>query len=186
MSGFGSSWMPRLTAAGRIRRPPGRSPVYLAAALVLSLAAVVVLVRSKSSGASTRPSTMWRGFGASSRGRSALAGFRPDCGGRISYGQAASGACGCMHFRAYEGDPLREIGSSYPAPSIFKPDGVPQGFVRVVVRTHQKELSQLQFLIQSMRAQAADSFNVDFVLVPTEPGQQKVYRAFKSGTRVSR
>lgn len=55
-------------------------------------------------------------------------------------------------------------------------------FVRVVVRTQQKELSNLPSLIQSIREQAAGSFKVDFVLVPSEPGQYETFRGVKQGT----
>jgi len=55
--------------------------------------------------------------------------------------------------------------------------------VRVVVRTHEKELLLLRSLIYSLRAEREGSswLDLDFVLVPTEPGAQETYRALREG-----
>ena len=55
--------------------------------------------------------------------------------------------------------------------------------MRVVVRTHEKELLLLRSLIYSLRAEreGASWLDLDFVLVPTEPGAQETYRALREG-----
>lgn len=59
----------------------------------------------------------------------------------------------------------------------------PPAFVRVVVRTHEKQLLELRSLIYSLRGQAQRLrwLKLDFVLVPTEPGAQATYRALTQG-----
>lgn len=59
--------------------------------------------------------------------------------------------------------------------------------VRVVIRTHEKELLLLRSLIYGLRAQreaAAKWLGLDFVLVPTEPGAQETYRRLSEGPSV--
>ena len=60
--------------------------------------------------------------------------------------------------------------------------------VRVVVRTHEKELLELRSLIYSLRGQAQRQgwLTLDFVLVPTEPGAQATYRALREGAGSNR
>lgn len=55
--------------------------------------------------------------------------------------------------------------------------------VRVVIRTHEKELLKLRSLIYSLRGQAQRLrwLALDFVLAPTEPGEQATYCALIEG-----
>lgn len=55
--------------------------------------------------------------------------------------------------------------------------------MRVVIRTHEKQLLELRSLIYSLRAEreGAKWLDLDFVLVPTEPKAQETYRALTEG-----
>jgi hypothetical protein len=72
--------------------------------------------------------------------------------------------------------------SDIPSVRLRRKAAVP-GHVRVLIRTHEKELLQLRSLIFSLRSQRDRSrwLHVDFVLVPTEPGAQETYRALSEG-----
>ncbi len=73
--------------------------------------------------------------------------------------------------------------------AFLSPTGTPSlAHLRVLVRTQPGELLLLRSLIYNLRAQseAHEWMQVDFVLVPTEPGNQLVYEKLHKGKRIDK
>lgn len=183
MTSFGSDRVPLLAAAGPAGRRFGGRLVSLAAALVLSLAVVLVVVLPLNM-TPTRRNVMWRAPAGSSRDRFALPGEWLD-GGGIGYTSSKSCSPACMpaclsdqiirFLASFAPNHAHTLILQHPTPA----GGVRKSFVRVVIRTRESDVLRLQALIHSLRRQAGDWLKVDFVLVPTQPGQQATYRALK-------